>query len=113
MVIDCGIGAARLWVTLADELALDDEEAATRLALRVNTGNDVRAHGVRVCPDLDTALFALSGDRADAATALGPQALIAQKLPVGGCAPVALAGVVLGIAAPQPVAAGPDRGVRV
>ncbi|MEU6018255.1 hypothetical protein ABZ826_30795 [Streptomyces sp. NPDC047515] len=113
MVIDCGIGAARLWVTLADELALDDEEAATRLALRVNTGDDVWAHGVRVCPDLNTALYALSSNRADAATALGPQTLIAQTLPVGGRAPVGLAGVALGIAAPQPIAAEPDRGVRV
>jgi hypothetical protein len=113
VVIDCGIGAARLGVTLADELALDDEEAAARLALLVNTGADVWAHVVRVCPDLDTTLYALSGDRADAARALGPQVMIAQTLPVGGRAPVGLAGAVLGIAALQPVAAGPDGGVRV
>ncbi|MFI7098948.1 2-phospho-L-lactate transferase CofD family protein [Streptomyces sp. NPDC050161] len=56
-----GIGASRLWLTLND--ALDDGAAdgPSGLTLVVNTGDDLWAHGVRVCPDLDTTLYALSG----------------------------------------------------
>lgn len=50
-----GIGASRLWRALADAVAPAD------LALVVNTADDLWIHGLRVCPDLDTTLYALSG----------------------------------------------------
>jgi len=50
-----GIGASRLWTAL---LARRDE---IDLTLAVNTGEDLWIHGLRVCPDLDTVLYALSG----------------------------------------------------
>lgn len=50
-----GIGAARLWCALAAALPADE------LTLVVNTGDDLWHHGLRVCPDLDTVLYALSG----------------------------------------------------
>lgn len=56
-----GIGAARLWVTLAQEMTTGCSAAPPDLTLIVNTADDVWAHGVRVCPDLDTTLYALSG----------------------------------------------------
>lgn len=50
-----GIGASRLWTALA--AAVDPAD----LTLVVNTGDDLWHHGLRVCPDLDTTLYALSG----------------------------------------------------
>ncbi|GAA3787512.1 2-phospho-L-lactate transferase CofD family protein [Streptomyces phyllanthi] len=50
-----GIGASRLWKAL---LAHGGE---IDLTLAVNTGEDLWIHGLRVCPDLDTVLYALSG----------------------------------------------------
>ena len=50
-----GIGASRLWTAL---LALGGE---IDLTLAVNTGEDLWIHGLRVCPDVDTVLYALSG----------------------------------------------------
>ena len=50
-----GIGAARLWV------ALRDHAPDVRLTAIVNTAEDVWMHGLRVCPDIDTTLYALSG----------------------------------------------------
>lgn len=50
-----GIGASRLWKSL---LARGEE---IDLTLAVNTGEDLWIHGLRVCPDLDTVLYALSG----------------------------------------------------
>lgn len=50
-----GIGAARLWTLLAGVLPPED------LTLVVNTADDLCMHGLRVCPDLDTTLYALSG----------------------------------------------------
>lgn len=50
-----GIGASRLWRALAGQLAPED------LTLVVNTGDDLWQHGLRICPDLDTTLYALSG----------------------------------------------------
>jgi LPPG:FO 2-phospho-L-lactate transferase len=52
-----GIGASRLWTALA--AALDPGE----LTLIVNTGDDLWQHGLRICPDLDTTLYTLSGRR--------------------------------------------------
>lgn len=50
-----GIGASRLWRTLlAHDPGID-------LTIAVNTGEDLWIHGLRVCPDLDTVLYALSG----------------------------------------------------
>lgn len=53
-----GIGASRLWTALAPEV--DD------LTLIVNTADDLWHYGLRVCPDLDTTLYALSGRRDEA-----------------------------------------------
>lgn len=50
-----GIGASRLWAALLAARADVD------LTLAVNTGEDLWIHGLRVCPDLDTVLYALSG----------------------------------------------------
>lgn len=50
-----GIGASRLWRVLA--AAIDPSD----LTLVVNTADDIWRHGLRVCPDLDTTLYALSG----------------------------------------------------
>jgi LPPG:FO 2-phospho-L-lactate transferase len=53
-----GIGAARLWRALLDRM--DPAE----VTIVVNTGDDLWVHGLRVCPDLDTVLYALT-DRQD------------------------------------------------
>lgn len=50
-----GIGASRLWRSLVD--AVDP----VNVTLVVNTGEDLWVHGLRVCPDLDTTVYALSG----------------------------------------------------
>ncbi len=50
-----GIGASRLWP------ALSRAAAPARLTLIVSTGSDLRRHGLRISPDLDTTLDALSG----------------------------------------------------
>ncbi len=54
-----GIGCARLAVPLTAAL----EEANGSLSLVVNTGDDLWRYGLRICPDLDTNLYALSGLR--------------------------------------------------
>ncbi len=61
-----GIGASRLAVPLAQLLAErgdgdDDALGPPRLTLVVNTADDVWLHGLRVCPDIDTNLYALAG----------------------------------------------------
>ncbi len=50
-----GIGASRLWRMLADAVGQHD------MTLVVNTADDLWLHGLRVCPDIDTTLYALSG----------------------------------------------------
>ena len=50
-----GSGASRLWTALARAVG------PSNLTLVVNTGDDLRLHGLRICPDLDTTLYALSG----------------------------------------------------
>ena len=50
-----GIGAARLWRLLARTVDPAD------LTLIVNTADDLWMHGLRICPDLDTTVYALSG----------------------------------------------------
>jgi LPPG:FO 2-phospho-L-lactate transferase len=50
-----GTGASRLWRVLARAVG------PSRLTLVVNTAGDLRLHGLRICPDLDTTLYALSG----------------------------------------------------
>jgi LPPG:FO 2-phospho-L-lactate transferase len=50
-----GIGASRLWRVLADEVGQPN------LTLVVNTADDLWLHGLRICPDIDTTLYALSG----------------------------------------------------
>ena len=59
-----GIGAARLWKALLTRVAPTD------LTLVVNTGEDLDLYGLRICPDLDTVLYALSG-RQDAVRGWG------------------------------------------
>jgi LPPG:FO 2-phospho-L-lactate transferase len=50
-----GVGASRLWRALVEVVP------EAELTLIVNTGDDLWIHGLRVCPDLDTTLYALSG----------------------------------------------------
>jgi LPPG:FO 2-phospho-L-lactate transferase len=50
-----GIGASRLWRPLVAAVE------PSRLTLVVNTADDLWIHGLYVCPDLDTTLYALSG----------------------------------------------------
>ncbi len=50
-----GVGCSRLAVPLARVLG------AAQLTLVVNTGDDHWRYGLRVCPDLDTNLYALAG----------------------------------------------------
>jgi LPPG:FO 2-phospho-L-lactate transferase len=50
-----GFGASRLWRALLSSVPPED------VTLVVNTGEDIWMHGLRVCPDLDTVLYALSG----------------------------------------------------
>ncbi len=50
-----GIGASRLWRRLVQAAE------TSRLTLVVNTADDLWIHGLRVCPDLDTTLYALAG----------------------------------------------------
>jgi LPPG:FO 2-phospho-L-lactate transferase len=50
-----GTGASRLWRVLARAVG------PSSLTLVVNTAGDLRLHGLRVCPDIDTTLYALSG----------------------------------------------------
>jgi LPPG:FO 2-phospho-L-lactate transferase len=52
-----GIGASRLWPALARAVG------PSRLTLIVGTATDLRLHGLRISPDLDTTLYALSGRR--------------------------------------------------
>ncbi|GEL18114.1 2-phospho-L-lactate transferase [Pseudonocardia asaccharolytica] len=53
-----GIGASRLWRALVALVPPTD------LTLVVNTADDLWMHGLRICPDLDTTLYALA-DRQD------------------------------------------------
>lgn len=52
-----GVGCSRLAVPVAEALG------AGELTLVVNTGDDLWRYGLRICPDLDTNLYALSGLR--------------------------------------------------
>lgn len=52
-----GIGAARLWPVLRDAVG------ASALTVIANTGDDLWMHGLRICPDVDTTLYALSGQQ--------------------------------------------------
>jgi LPPG:FO 2-phospho-L-lactate transferase len=59
-----GIGASRLWTTLLQH------DRRLDLSVVVNTAEDLWIHGLRVCPDLDTVMYALSG-RQDTARGWG------------------------------------------
>jgi LPPG:FO 2-phospho-L-lactate transferase len=50
-----GIGASRLWRVLARVVG------PSSLTLVAGTAGDLRLHGLRSCPDVDTTLYALSG----------------------------------------------------
>ena len=50
-----GIGASRLWRVLARAAG------PSRLTLVVSTAGDLRLHGLRISPEVDTTLYALSG----------------------------------------------------
>ena len=50
-----GIGAAKLVWGLAQE------GLASRLSVVVNTGDDLEAFGLRICPDIDTITYTLAG----------------------------------------------------
>ena len=55
MLLTGGLGGAHLAPTLAEVLGEQN------LAVVVNVGDDLDWHGLRVCPDLDTVLYALGG----------------------------------------------------
>jgi LPPG:FO 2-phospho-L-lactate transferase len=61
-----GGGASRLWPVLARAAG------PSRLTLVASTADDLRLHGLRISPDLDTTLYALSG-RQDAERGWGLQ----------------------------------------
>ncbi len=50
-----GIGASRLWRLLASAVGPEN------LTLVVNTADDLWQFGLKICPDIDTTLYALSG----------------------------------------------------
>src|ERR1700760_5161994 len=50
-----GIGSSRLWRVLARAVG------PSSLTLIASTAGDLRLHGLRICPDLDSTLYALSG----------------------------------------------------
>ncbi|HEY0717708.1 MAG TPA: 2-phospho-L-lactate transferase CofD family protein [Streptosporangiaceae bacterium] len=50
-----GTAASRLWRLLARAAG------PSRLTLVAGTAGDLRLHGLRICPDIDTTLYALSG----------------------------------------------------
>lgn len=50
-----GIGASRLWRALARAVG------PSTLTLIAGTASDLRLHGLRICPDIDTTVYALSG----------------------------------------------------
>ena len=50
-----GIGASRLWRLLAQTAG------AENMTLVVNTADDLWQFGLKICPDIDTTLYALSG----------------------------------------------------
>lgn len=50
-----GIGATRLWRSLAEGIGQES------LTLVVNTADDLWHYGLRVCPDIDTVIYGLSG----------------------------------------------------
>ncbi|HVE26684.1 MAG TPA: 2-phospho-L-lactate transferase CofD family protein, partial [Sporichthya sp.] len=51
-----GIGASRFWCAIL-AAGVDPGD----LTVVVNTADDIWLHGLRVCPDIDTTLYALSG----------------------------------------------------
>ena len=53
-----GVGASRFWRAL---LAAGGDPGD--LTVVVNTADDIWLHGLRVCPDIDTTLYALSGQQ--------------------------------------------------
>ena len=55
MALSGGVGGAKLALGLSLELAAD------HLSVIVNTGDDFDHLGLRVCPDLDTLMYTLSG----------------------------------------------------
>lgn len=59
-----GVGASRLWRALLAEGLAEGLGGGVRpadLTVIVNTADDLWVHGLRVCPDIDTTLYALSG----------------------------------------------------
>lgn len=64
LALSGGVGGAKLALGLADSLA------PGQLHVLVNTGDDFNHLGLRICPDIDTLLYTLSG-RANAAQGWG------------------------------------------
>jgi LPPG:FO 2-phospho-L-lactate transferase len=50
-----GIGASKLL------LGLQHEAAPESITIIANTGDDIELHGLRICPDIDTVIYTLSG----------------------------------------------------
>jgi LPPG:FO 2-phospho-L-lactate transferase len=55
VVLVGGVGGAKLAYGLAQVLPPED------LTVIVNTGDDTWLYGLRICPDLDTIMYTLSG----------------------------------------------------
>jgi LPPG:FO 2-phospho-L-lactate transferase len=55
LALSGGVGGAKLVAGLADVLPPE------RLTIAVNTGDDFEHLGLRICPDIDSVVYALAG----------------------------------------------------
>src|ERR1700709_2115480 len=69
-VLTGGVGGAKFllgvkaflgWDPTGDRPGADGADAADAITGMVNSGDDLRLHGLQVCPDLDSCLYTLSG----------------------------------------------------
>ena len=61
-----GVGGARFLLGTKTALGLPavgepEQDSQHQVTAVVNTGDDVWMHGLRICPDLDTCMYTLSG----------------------------------------------------
>lgn len=69
-VLAGGVGGAKFLLGVKRQLGWDPfgpapaarQAAADAVTAIVNTGDDIRLHGLQVCPDLDSCLYTLSGE---------------------------------------------------
>ncbi len=65
-VLTGGVGGAKFLLGVKAFLGFDPTgpgpaDGADRIIAVVNTGDDIRLHGLQICPDLDSCLYTLSG----------------------------------------------------